>query len=97
MLIAGAVYFGSAPIQLPDQLAKPSEPFSIVVLPFANLSGDASQDYLADVISDELTTGFSRFRDSFISRSTAYKGKPIGERQTMCWKAACSRAVTGCV
>ena len=69
---------------MPDQLAKPSERFSIVVLPFANLSGDASQDYLADVISDELTTGFSRFRDSFvISRSTAftYKGKPINVRQ----------------
>jgi adenylate cyclase len=84
VLIAGAVYFGRAPIQLPDQLAKPSERFSIVVLPFANLSGDASQDYLADVISDELTTGFSRFRDSFvISRSTAftYKGKPINVRQ----------------
>jgi adenylate cyclase len=86
VLIAGAVYFhlGRAPVQLPDQLAKPSEGFSIVVLPFANLSGDASQDYLADVISDELTTGFSRFRDSFvISRSTAftYKGKPINVRQ----------------
>ena len=69
---------------MPDQLAKPSERFSIVVLPFANLSGDASQDYLADVISDELTTGFSRFRNSFvISRSTAftYKGKPINVRQ----------------
>jgi adenylate cyclase len=83
-----ALYFhlGRAPVvsQMPDQLAKPSERFSIVVLPFANLSGDASQDYLADVISDELTTGFSRFRDSFIiSRSTAftYKGKPIDVRQ----------------
>ena len=53
-------------------------------MPFANLSGDANQDYLADVISDELTTGFSRFRNSFvISRSTAftYKGKPINVRQ----------------
>ena len=83
-----ALYFhlGRTPVvvsQVPDQLTKPSE-FSIVVLPFANLSGDASQDYLADVISDELTTAFSRFRDSFvISRSTAftYKGKPIDVRQ----------------
>ncbi|TYL96674.1 guanylate cyclase [Bradyrhizobium rifense] len=83
-----AFYFhlGRAPVvsQMPDQLAKPSERFSIVVLPFANLSGDTSQDYLADVISDELTTGFSRFRDIFvISRSTAftYKGKPTNVRQ----------------
>ncbi|MDI3561836.1 adenylate/guanylate cyclase domain-containing protein [Bradyrhizobium sp. Arg816] len=90
LLIVGvvgiALYFhlGRTPVQLPDQLAKPHEGFSIVVLPFANLSGDASQDYLADVISDELTTGFSRFRNSFvISRSTAftYKGKPINVRQ----------------
>ncbi len=92
LLIAGAggaaLYFhlGRAPVvsQMPDQLEKPSERFSIVVLPFANLSGDASQDYLADVISDELTTAFSRSRDSFvISRSTAftYKGKPIDVRQ----------------
>jgi adenylate cyclase len=83
-----AFYFhlGRAPVvsQVPDQLARPSERFSIVVLPFANLSGDTSQDYLADVISDELTTGFSRFRDSFvISRSTAftYKAKPTNVRQ----------------
>jgi adenylate cyclase len=92
VLIAGtgcaALYFhlSRTPVvsQMPDQLAKPSERFSIVVLPFANLSGDASQDYLADVISDELTTGFSRFRNgSVVSRSTAftYKGKPIETRQ----------------
>src|SRR6266542_424531 len=69
---------------IPGQLAKPSERFSSIVLPFDNLSGDASQDYLADVISDELTTGLSRFPNSFvISRSTAftYKGKPIDVRQ----------------
>jgi adenylate cyclase len=67
VLIAAAVgaalysHLGPAPVQLPDQQAKPPEHFSIIVLPFANLSGDASQDYLADVISDELSTGFSRF------------------------------------
>jgi class 3 adenylate cyclase len=76
--VGAALYFhlGRAPVQLPDQLAKATERFSIVVLPFANLSGDASQDYLADVISDELSTGFSRFRNSFvISRSTAFTYK----------------------
>jgi TolB-like protein/class 3 adenylate cyclase/Tfp pilus assembly protein PilF len=53
---------------------------SVVVLPFANLSGDAAQDYLADVITDELTTSLSRVRSSFvIARSTAftYKGKAV--------------------
>jgi adenylate cyclase len=54
------------------------------VLPFANLSGDPAQDYLADVITEELTTSLSRIRHSFvIARSTAftYKGKAVDVKQ----------------
>ncbi len=57
---------------------------SIVVLPFTNLSGDPGQDYLADVITEELTTGLSRINGAFvIARSTAftYKGKPVEVKQ----------------
>jgi adenylate cyclase len=53
---------------------------SIVVLPFANLSGDPSQDYFADGITENLTTELSRIKDSFvIARNTAFtfKGKSI--------------------
>jgi TolB-like protein/Tfp pilus assembly protein PilF len=53
---------------------------SLVVLPFANLSGDPAQDYLADSLTDELTTALSRIRNSFvIARNTAmtFKGKPV--------------------
>ena len=53
---------------------------SIVVLPFGNLSGDPAQDYLADALTDELTTALSRIPNSFvIARNTAftYKGKPV--------------------
>ncbi len=53
---------------------------SIVVLPFANLSGDPAQDYLADALTDELITSLARIRDSFvIARNTAmtFKGKPV--------------------
>jgi adenylate cyclase len=53
---------------------------SIVVLPFANLSGDPGQDYLVDALTDELTTSLARIRDSFvIARNTAmtFKGKPV--------------------
>jgi len=53
---------------------------SIVALPFVSLSGDPGQDYLADGITDNLTTELSRIRDSFvIARNTAftYKGKSI--------------------
>jgi TolB-like protein len=53
---------------------------SLVLLPFANLSGDPAQDYLADVITEGLTAYLSRIRDSFvIARTTAYtyKGKAV--------------------
>jgi TolB-like protein len=57
---------------------------SIVVLPFANLSGDPTQDYFADGITENLTTELSRIRDSFvIARNTAFtfKGKNADARQ----------------
>jgi adenylate cyclase len=57
---------------------------SIVVLPFVNLGGDAAKDYIADVITEELTTCLSRIAGSFvIARSTAftYKGKAVDVRQ----------------
>jgi adenylate cyclase len=57
---------------------------SVVVLPFSNLTGDAAQDYLGDVIAEELTTSLSRIPHSFvIARSTAftYKGKAVDVRQ----------------
>jgi TolB-like protein len=53
---------------------------SIVVLPFANLSGDAEQEYFADGVTESLTTDLSRIRGSFvIGRHTAftYKGRAI--------------------
>ena len=57
---------------------------SIVVLPFTNLSGDPSQDYFADGITENLTTDLSRIRDSFvIARNTAFtfKGKSIDAKE----------------
>ncbi len=57
---------------------------SIVVLPFANLSGDPSEDYFADGITENLTTDLSRIRNSFvIARNTAFtfKGKSIDAKE----------------
>ena len=57
---------------------------SIVVLPFTNLSGDPSQDYFADGITENLTTDLSRIRNSFvIGRNTAFtfKGKNIDSKE----------------
>ena len=57
---------------------------SIVVLPFANLSGDREQQYFADGITDDVTTDLSRLADMFvISRNTAftYRQKPADTKQ----------------
>jgi adenylate cyclase len=57
---------------------------SIVVLPFANLSGDPSQDYFADGVTENLTTELSRIKGSFvIARNTAftYKGKTVDAKE----------------
>jgi TolB-like protein/Tfp pilus assembly protein PilF len=62
----------------------PAPRFSLVVLPFTNLSGDPAQDHVADVITEGLTTYLSRIRDAFvIARGTAltYKGKARDVRQ----------------
>jgi adenylate cyclase len=57
---------------------------SILVLPFANLSDDQEQQYLADGITDDLTTDLSRITESFvIARNTAFtfKDKSVDVKQ----------------
>ena len=63
------------------RLTKPAQAahLSIVVLPFANLSGDPAQDYFAEGVTENLTTELSRIRDSFvIARNTAFTFKGRG-------------------
>ena len=76
LLAAGGWYL------LGGRFTKPAQAphLSIVVLPFANLSGDPAQDYFADGITENLTTELSRIKDSFvIARNSAftYKGKSV--------------------
>ncbi len=71
---------------LAGRLTKPAQAghLSLVALPFANLSGDPSQDYFADGVTENLTTQLSRIRGSFvIARNTAftYKGKSIDAKE----------------
>jgi adenylate cyclase len=57
---------------------------SLVVLPFENLSGDPKNDYLADAITDDLTSDLSHVTGAFvIARSSAYtyRGKPTDVRR----------------
>ena len=70
-------YLGANPAAPQSASGAPAR--SIVVLPMSNLSGDAAQDYLADALTDELTTSISRLPGTFvIARNTAFtfKGKP---------------------
>jgi adenylate cyclase len=71
---------------LGGRLTKPAQAghLSIVVLPFANLSGDPRQDYFADGVTENLTTELSRIRDSFvIARNTAFtfKGRNLDAKE----------------
>jgi adenylate cyclase len=83
LVVAAGLWLGFKPAKEPS-LAGSVPRLSIVVLPFTNLSGDPAQDYLADVITEELTTALSRIKGAFvIARSTSftYKGKPIDVKQ----------------
>jgi adenylate cyclase len=85
VITAGAWYFLGANRPAAVSSNAPTVPaeaahLSIAVLPFTNLSGDPSQDYFADGITENLTTELSRIRNSFvIARNTAFtfKGKNI--------------------
>lgn len=63
--------------------ALPDKP-SIAVLPFDNLSGDPSQDYLADGIVEAITAALSRIRSFFViarNSASAYKGQAANVRE----------------
>src|SRR5271167_3083087 len=97
VIVGGAAwYFASGPksgmpvaLQIaasptPAEPAKPAPHLSIVVLPFTNLSGDPTQDYFADGITENLTTDLSRLSGAFvIARNTAftYKGKSVDAKE----------------
>ena len=88
LLAAGAAawHFASANRSAPIASTPSAEAahLSIVVLPFTNLSGDPTQDYFADGITENLTTDLSRLSGSFvIARNTAftYKGKSVDAKE----------------
>ena len=70
-------------LALPDA-SPPLGPASLVVLPFANLSSDPEQDYLADGITEELTTALARIRWFHViagDAASAYKDHGLDVRQ----------------
>ena len=72
---------GSAP-----QPAAPAAPkkLSIAVLPFANMSGDAEQDYFADGISEDIITALSKLSQLFViarNSSFTFKGRNVNVQE----------------
>ena len=67
-----------------DVSASPARPVaqkpSIAVLPFANMSGDAEQEYFSEGITEDIITNLSRNRAFFVisrSASFTYKGSAV--------------------
>jgi TolB-like protein/cytochrome c-type biogenesis protein CcmH/NrfG len=96
VIVAGAWWFvnanrpapisAKAPTAAATSAATPADArhLSLVVLPFANLSNDPTQDYFADGITESLTTDLSRLSGAFvIARNTAFtfKGKNVDARE----------------
>jgi len=57
---------------------------SIAVLPFLNMSGDPSQEYFSDGLTDQIINGLCKVANLFViarNSSFAYKGKSISIKQ----------------
>ncbi|HEY6993189.1 MAG TPA: winged helix-turn-helix domain-containing tetratricopeptide repeat protein [Xanthobacteraceae bacterium] len=78
----GAVSEEHEPADVPPPV-RPETP-SIVVLPFANLSGDPAQDYFADGMVEDITMALGRLPWLFVIASASaftYKGRNVDPRQ----------------
>ena len=64
-------------------LPLPDKP-SIAVLPFVNISGDPTKDYLSDGITEEIINALAKIPQVFViarNSSFTYKGKPVKVQQ----------------
>src|SRR5207253_857573 len=78
----GGLGRGSAAIQS-AALALPDKP-SVAVLPFANMSSDPEQEFLADGIAEDVITALSRYPSLFvIARNSCftYKGRAVDVKE----------------
>ena len=69
--------FSDEPLELTDMP-------SIAVLPFDNMSGDPSQEYFSDGLTDQIINGLCKVANLFViarNSSFAYKGKSISIKQ----------------
>jgi TolB-like protein/class 3 adenylate cyclase/Flp pilus assembly protein TadD len=77
--IAGWVILDTPPTKPPGTVLPPDGP-SLVVLPFKSMSGDAEQGYLADGLTEDMTTDLARVPGLVVISRTAafqYKDKSV--------------------
>lgn len=80
VIIVGARQEPSRPLQI--DMSLPDKP-SIAVMPFVNLSGDASQDAFTDGTTEDVITELSRFHSLFViarNSTFTYKGRVTDPR-----------------
>ncbi len=81
-VVSGASGPGSiVPLQ---SISSTPKKLSIAVLPFANMSGDAEQDYFADGISEDIITALSKLSQLFViarNSSFTFKGKNVNVQE----------------
>jgi len=68
---------------LQSSLTLPDKP-SIAVLPFANMSSDAEQEFFADGIAEDVITALSRYPSLFViarNSSFTYKGRTVDVKE----------------
>jgi TolB-like protein len=73
-----------APLPAAALAVTPLDRPALAVLPFANLSSDAEQEYFSDGMTDELITQLSRARWFYViarNSSFTYKGRAVDPRQ----------------
>jgi len=66
-----------------EELELPDKP-SIAVLPFTNMSGDPSQEYFSDGLTEQIINGLCKVSNLFViarNSSFAYKGKAVSVKQ----------------
>ena len=91
ILIAGGAWWflnANRPASVAARAPAEAARLSIVVLPFANLSGDPGQDYLVDALTDELTTSRApprqlRHRAQYRLHLQGQAGRREGDRQDL--------------
>ena len=71
----------SPPSQIVSTSTRSTTNLGVVVLPFANMSGDKEQDYFSDGVTEDIITELSHFRElKVIARNSsfAFRGQTIG-------------------